>query len=224
MRSIYNSLSKEYDSRQDSPATKILREKEVGLIKRFASGKALDLGCGTGYHMDFLDNCIGVDISEKMLKIAKAKRKHLIQASIENLPIKSGCIDTACCFFSTLNFVGLDCVGEFSRVIRTGGKVLLSVTSIMDIDKHRSSPEAKVKKFRVDGQEIKMRLFEKDEVVEAFEKHGFKLKYFNSVFRKQKPRWGNFQKFSLWERLKLKAEILFPKELGKVYFFVFERV
>ena len=223
MRSVYNSLAKEYDMRQDSPATMTLRQKEVDLIKRFASGKVLDLGCGTGYHMDFLENCIGLDISEKMLKVAKVKGKPLMQANIESLPVKTGYIDTICCFFSTLNFVGLDCVGEISRTVKTGGKILLSVTSVMDMDKFRSSPEAKIKKFRIDGQEIKMRLFEKEEVVEAFGKNGFRLKYFNSVFRIQKPRWGNFQRFSLWERLKLKVEMLLPKKWGKIYLFVFEK-
>ncbi|HLD57714.1 MAG TPA: class I SAM-dependent methyltransferase, partial [archaeon] len=210
-RELYNHLSQTYDSRQENPATLFLRKKELGLIRRFSKGLVVDLGCGTGHHLNLAENVIGLDISEKMLNIAKSKNKPLTQGNIKNLPFKDASADTIYYFFSTLNFVGLDCVREVSRTVKTGGKILLSVTSVMDIDKSRSSPEAKVKKFRIDGKPVNTRLFEKGEIVERFREEGFKLVNFGSIFRLQKPRWGNFQPFSFWEKLKLKTETLLPK-------------
>ncbi len=159
-----------------------------------------------------------------MLKTAKEKNKFLVQGDIENLPIKKQSVDSICCFYGTLNLVGLNCVRQVCRAVRKGGKVLLSITSVRDIDKYRSSPENKIKKFRVEGRPINMRLFEKEEVVEAFRREGFELIHFDSVFRIQKPRWCNFQKFSLLEKIKIGIEGLVPKICGRVYFFVFEKV
>ena len=222
-RELYNHLAETYNQRQDSPATIILRKKEVALMRKFCHGLVVDLGCGTGYHLDFTDNVIGLDISEKILKVAKLKSKPLLQGDMVNLPFKKSCADTICCFYGTLNFVGLDCVEEICRAVNNGGKIILSVTSVMDIDKYRSSQKGKVKKFRIEGKPVNMRLFEKEEVVDAFEKQGFKLVNFDSVFRIQKPRWGNFKKYSLLEKLKLIVERIFPKSWGKIYFFVFEK-
>ena len=224
MREIYNQLAENYDLRQSSPATGILRKKEEMLIKKFANGRALDLGCGTGFHMGLTGN-IGLDISEKMLGKAKSKGSLLIQGNMEALPIKSNSFDTVFCFHSTLNLVGLEkSPKEISRVLKQNGKLLLSAVSITDIDDHRSSPEAKIKKFRLEGKPINMRLFEKEEVVKAFEKVGMKMIRFDSVFRSQKPRWGNFQKYSLVEKLKIKTEKFFPRKIGRVYLFVFEKI
>src|SRR3989344_3361087 len=199
MRSVYNHLAENYDLRQENPATKILRKKEQQLIKKFGREKILDIGCGTGTHLNLLDNVIGFDISEKMLYKAKIKNRPLVQGDASNLPIKQNSFDTVFCFYSTLNLVDLEKSSkEISRILKQSGKLLLSVVSIRDIDEHRSSLEAKIKKFRLEGKPINMRLFEKEEVVKAFENIGMKMIYFDSIFRNQKPRWGNFQKYSFF--------------------------
>ncbi len=222
-RDLYNHLAKGYNQRQENPATSILRGKEKELMQR-ASGLVLDLGCGTGYHLDFAENVVGLDISEKILHVAKTKNKTLVQGDIENLPIKNSCVDTVCCFYGTLNIIDLEMsVEEISRIVKVNGNVLLSVTSVMDIDKYRSSQENKIKKFRLEGKPVKTRLFEKEEIVEKFFQKGFRLKYFDSIFRIQKPRWGNFRSFSPWEKFKLKIEKVFPKKWGKIYLMVFEK-
>lgn len=225
IRSIYNKLAKNYNLRQSNPATEILRKKESNLIKEFASGLVLDLGCGTGFHLDLCKNIIGLDVSEKILKLAKRKNKPLIQASIENLPIKPNSVETVFCFYGTLNLVGLEkTIKEIQKVLKPNGKILLSATSYRDIDKHRSSKQKNIKKFRIENQFIQMQLFEKKEIVKVFEKSGFKLKHFDSVFKIQKPRWGNFQKFSFFEKFKLGIEKIFPKKLGRIYLFAFAKI
>ena len=75
----------------------------------------------------------------------------------------------------------------------------------------------------MEGKPINMRLFEKEEVVKAFENIGMKMIYFDSIFRNQKPRWGNFQKYSFFEKFKIKTEKLFPKKMGRIYLFVFKK-
>ena len=223
-RELYNHLAEKYNLRQQNPATNLLRKKEMDVIDKFVKGIVLDLGCGTGYHLDFLKNGIGLDISEKVLRIAKARNKPIIQANIEQLAIKSGSVDTVCCFYGTLNFVDLEkSIKEVSRVLKDKGVVILSVVSTKDIDKHRSSQVNKIKKFRLEGKPVNMKLFEKQELEEVFRKNNLKLGYFNSLFRTQKPRWGNFQKFSFWEQLELKIEKIFPKVWGRIYIFVFEK-
>ena len=222
-RELYNHLAETYNQRQDSPATIILRKKEVALMQRFCHGLVVDLGCGTGFHLDFVENIIGLDISEKTLQSAKLKNKPLLQGDIVSLPFKNSTVDTVCCFYGTLNFVGLDSIKEICRVISTRGKVILSVTSVMDIDKYRSSPQNKIKKFRIEGKPVNTRLFEKEEVIDAFAKYDFSLVHFDSIFRWQKPRWGNFKEFSLLEKIKLRIERVFPKNWGKIYLFVFEK-
>ena len=224
MRETYNYLAEKYDLRQENPATKILRKKEEKLVKRFSKGNVLDLGCGTGQHLNLVENITGLDISEKILKKAKSKNKPLVQADIQNLSFKQS-FDSVLCFYSTLNMVDIEkSVKEISEIIKTGGFVLLSVASVKDIDQHRSSQDKKIKKFRLEGKPINMRLFEKKELVSSFEKCDFKLEYFSSIFRTQKPRWGNFQKYSIWERFKIKTEWLFPKNNGRMYLLVFRKI
>ena len=224
-RELYNHLAEKYDLRQQNPATQLLRLKENGLIKKYSKGLVFDLGCGTGYHLGLSNQIIGLDISEKMLKKAKNKKRPLIQADIEWLPIKTRSLESVFCFYSALNMVDYQkAAKEMSRIVKSGGNIILSVASIKDADKSRSSQQTKIKKFRLEGKPVNIRLLEKNEVIQAFENSSFKLKSFGSIFRMQKPRWGNFQKFSPLEKIKLKIEKLFPKEWGKIYLFVFEKV
>jgi len=224
-RDLYNNLAEKYDLRQQNQSTRLLRQKEEKLINKYSKGLVLDIGCGTGYHLGLSENIVGLDISEKMLKIAKSKNRPLIQASVENLPMISGSFDSIFCFYSTLNFVDFPrAADEISRIVKNGGRVLLSVVSVRDIDKYRSSQVNKVKKFRLEGIPVNMKLFEKGDVIKTFERYGFKLENFNSIFRIQKPRWGNFQKFSLLEKIKLGIEKIFPEKNGRIYLFVFKKI
>lgn len=60
------------------------------------SRNILDIGCGTGFSLEILDNAIGIDISEPMLKIAKKKGfQKLIRADFKHLPFKSNSFDIA---------------------------------------------------------------------------------------------------------------------------------
>ena len=77
MRAIYNKLADTYDFRSNNPTTLLVRKKENKLIEKFAEGRVLDFGCGTGYHLSLffpkkslqaiqkkgITDMIGLDIS-----------------------------------------------------------------------------------------------------------------------------------------------------------------
>lgn len=193
-RTFYNQIAESYEKRHNSPATNYLRKKELGLIRRFASGRILDIGCGTGYHMQHVENAVGVDISEEMLKIARKRGLDVKKASAENLPFRDSSFDTVFCFFTVLNICDYKkTVKEMARVLKPGGVALLSLSSVHD------NKEFGVMKKRV---ELK-KLFKKEELIEIFESNGFKLEHLDSIFRSRKPRWGDFTPFTLTERIKL---------------------
>ena len=103
----------------------------------------IDLGTGTGdvllavidrYASCELKECIGVDMSEKMLEIAYKKRsKHaskqltrFIQADALNLPFDEASIDRISMTFAIRNVQNLDqCLQEIKRVLSPNGKVCI---------------------------------------------------------------------------------------------------
>jgi len=91
-------------------------DKSVGMLKnlienyKLSSGnKLLDVGCGTGKHINFFKKdfpCTGVDISEKMLDYAKEKTSNVrfIQADMINMDLKEK-FDIITCLFSSIGYV-----------------------------------------------------------------------------------------------------------------------
>jgi len=58
-------------------------------------GWVLDLGCGTGFVSEFLENCevVGLDISEGMARAYREKFKRVVVGDAENLPFKDKSFD-----------------------------------------------------------------------------------------------------------------------------------
>jgi ubiquinone/menaquinone biosynthesis C-methylase UbiE len=228
LRKIYNKLAKTYDLRHENPSTKRVREKERSLLK-YVKGNALDVGCGTGYYLNTLRNCIGVDISEGMLKIAKRFGK-VIQADSNRLPFKDETFETVLCMFSVLNMCNWkSTVEEMSRVLKRNGFCIISVASVYDnhysfLEKLRISPSTE-KHMRIYKQKMRLRLLRKNEVIDEFRKNGLILEKFDSTFIFQNPRWGDFTPLSLTEKIRLFLEKLLPfKDYGCMYFFVFKKI
>lgn len=106
-------------------------------------GRLLDLGCGTGrLLMPFAARgfeCVGVDISEPMLRRTAEKaeasgvRVALLKANLTDLAgLRDASFDHAACLFSTLGMIrGAEhrgrAVAEMFRVLKPGGRVLLHV-------------------------------------------------------------------------------------------------
>lgn len=98
----------------------------------------LDVGCGTGYLFEILDNSnanfYGLDLSEKMLEVARNKNipnTEYIQATAEKLPYEDESMDVVTCIQSFHHYpYPNEAIQEVYRVLRPGGYYILSDTGI----------------------------------------------------------------------------------------------
>ncbi len=225
---LYQKTAEVYDIRHNSPTTERVRTLEKSLIRKYARGKSLDVGCGTGFHLDLVEDITGLDPSKEMLEKAKSKGKHLVLGKGEHLPFKDEEFDTVLCLFSVLNVCDAEKTSqEIKRVLKPGGLAIVSVASVWDHThmsfwrKLRTNPESmRIKNFRVAGERAKLRLFTKRDFLGLFPR--MKLGEFDSLYSLVKPNWNNFRGFSVREKMLLKAERFLPvKDYGNMYFGVF---
>ncbi len=226
---LYQKTADVYDLRHASPTTERVRAIERMLVKRYAHGKSLDVGCGTGYHLDLVKDIVGLDPSKEMLEKAKAKGKKLVLGKGEHMPFRDSEFDTVLCLFSVLNVCDAEKVAkEIKRVLKPGGIAIVSVASVWDHThmsfwrKMRTNPEGfRSKNFRVVGERAKLRLFTRKDFLGFFK--GFSLLEFDSLYSSVKPNWNNFSDFSALEKILLRAERMLPKDYGCMYFGVFRK-
>jgi len=113
--------------------------RERGLLRGNIpdESRILVAACGTGRHLTYLHNefgceCIGVDLSTEMLKVARLKerRTELVCADVENLPFRPEVFDAVFCsralylFENKLAFLK----GAYSSLKRKG-KLMVSTMS-----------------------------------------------------------------------------------------------
>lgn len=102
-----------------------------------AEGTVLEIGIGSGHNLPHYDakkvkKIIGIDPSGLFLKIG-AKRfdafpvpVEIIQARAEDMPVESGCADTAVVTYTLCSVdTALRALGEVRRVLKPAGRVLL---------------------------------------------------------------------------------------------------
>ena len=230
---LYENLAKTYNLRHNSPSTLYLRKWENKVLKKYAKGKILDVGCGTGYHLDFLKllgrDVVGIDSSKEMIALCKSPA---IIADANNLPFEDKSFDAALCMFSTMNMLDEKAIKEIYRVLNNKGVLIISVASIWD-KKYPSFNEKrklvvedymKKKAVHIDKNILDFRLFTKESLIQIMEKHGFMLKKFQGIFIHQRPYWGRFEDFSLYEKFGLCFDkFQFFNNLGTMYIAVFRK-
>jgi ubiquinone/menaquinone biosynthesis C-methylase UbiE len=227
---LYERTADVYDIRHNSPTTERVRRIEKTLIRKYAHGKSLDVGCGTGYHLDLVEDITGLDPSREMLEKARARGKKLVLGKGEKLPFPGEKFDTVLCLFSVLNVCQAEKTAqEIRRVLKPRGLAIVSVASVWDhthmgiLQKLRTNPgKFRTKNFRVAGERAKLRLFTKRDFLGLF--RGLELVEFDSIYRIVKPMWNNFSGFSVREKFLLKMERIFPKDYGNMYFGVFKKI
>jgi alkylated DNA repair protein alkB family protein 8 len=101
-----------------------------------------DLGCGNGRNMNFKNlKFIGIDNCENFINICKSKNLNVIKSEITNTQLPSNSADAIICIAVIHHLVSeenrLRALLEIKRVIKSGGKILLSVWSINQPKKTR---------------------------------------------------------------------------------------
>ena len=128
----YAAWSKVYDS--DGCELMDAEEPVVhALLDRGPVGDALDAACGTGRQTAALVSrgyrTVGVDQSPEMLELARRKvpDAEFRVGDITHLPCDSGSVDLALCSLALTNLPAIGpAIGELARVVRPGGKVIIS--------------------------------------------------------------------------------------------------
>ena len=108
------------------------------LLKNKNYDTLLDVGCGTGYLFELINNnkskYYGLDISEKMLEMAKNKNipnTEYVNATAEKLPYADGSMDVVTCVQSFHHYPYPDeAIREVYRVLKPDGIYILSDTGI----------------------------------------------------------------------------------------------
>uniref|UniRef100_A0A6C0HVM2 Methyltransferase type 11 domain-containing protein n=1 Tax=viral metagenome TaxID=1070528 RepID=A0A6C0HVM2_9ZZZZ len=95
----------------------------------------LDIGCGNGRNMKYPNyNFYGIDNCSKFVEMAKEVSKNVYLSDMTNLPFEDNYFDA---IISIASFHHLstterriECLKEMHRVLKPGGKILLSIWSI----------------------------------------------------------------------------------------------
>ena len=144
LRSAYNAQAEDYDA-QFRPLQWPKFEALLGADgARIAdAARVLDAGCGTGLLGAFLrsagrtpEQLFGVDVSEGMLRRARARGVTVVQADMAQLPFPDDRFD-AVLSFTVLRIIPSDegrVLREMARVIRPGGRLVLSLLAERDDD------------------------------------------------------------------------------------------
>lgn len=130
----YNRFARWYDLVEGIPDLLGLRKLRQKLLER-ASGEILEVAVGTGknlLHYHRSSHITAVDVSEKMLSVARKRAKRLslevafIVTDAEALPFSDRSFDTVVSSLTTCTFPNpVIALQEMARVCRTEGKILL---------------------------------------------------------------------------------------------------
>jgi SAM-dependent methyltransferase len=100
------------------------------------SPRILDCGCGTGSNLEMLrpyGSAVGFDLTRIGSEFARAHGHRVAQASISDIPFRSGTFDLVTSFdvFQTLpDAVEQSAIAEIRRVLKPGGWMLLHVAAL----------------------------------------------------------------------------------------------
>ena len=99
-----------------------------------AVGPVLDLGCGSGRHLEVLRHtnpqAFGMDLSRALLALAPTElRPHLLRGDIRTLPVQAGTLTGACLWFTPFGYFdddqNLALLQGLARCLHPGGVLLL---------------------------------------------------------------------------------------------------
>jgi len=103
------------------------------LFDSLSPSRVLDAACGTGRHSEYLagrgHRVIGIDRSPEMLQRARLKvpSGDFREGNLEALPVEAESVDVVVCALALVHLPQVEgAIREFARVIRPGGRVIIS--------------------------------------------------------------------------------------------------
>jgi ubiquinone/menaquinone biosynthesis C-methylase UbiE len=175
----------------DSPGNPLIGHEQPvvhGILATWpAPLRVLDAACGTGRHTVHLaglgHTVTGVDASPAMLALAAQKRDGLllVEGHLEALPFPSGAFDAAVCALLFDHLPNIDgAIGELARIVRPGGRVLISnIHPMMAL----TGAHASFRDVNGDPNFIRSHHHSVSTYVQAFRDHGL------TVVRCAEPCW-----------------------------------
>jgi ubiquinone/menaquinone biosynthesis C-methylase UbiE len=158
LKRLYDETAGFYDKRY----TEIQRAKYGAVLKHLPErvNRVLDLGCGTGLLLEELRKrgrlVVGVDVSEKMLRKAKARGEamELLAADADHLPFRDGVFDCVVSITLLQNMPNPSgTVKELARVLMKNGLgVLTSLRRKHSVEMLRSWAEGAGLKIEAGGE------------------------------------------------------------------------
>lgn len=133
-RAYYDEFSKSYEQhRRPNHADgyhALVDDLEVELCERYGTGRdILECGCGSGLILErlatFARQAKGIDLSPKMLEIARSRELDVREGSVTELPFDDASFDVTCAFKLLAHVPDIGkALSEMARVTRPGGVVL----------------------------------------------------------------------------------------------------
>jgi SAM-dependent methyltransferase len=172
LRGTYDAVADTYVSRFEDELDRKPRDRE--LLDGFAAAvgdPVLDVGCGPGHIGQYVQRrgrrTCGVDLSLEMSKRAAMRVGGASVGDMRALPIASGGVGGVVAFYSLIHIRRdevISVLGEFHRVLRPGGRILLSV--------HEGQGEVELDEFVGQAVPFAATLFELDELSQACTRAG----------------------------------------------------
>jgi SAM-dependent methyltransferase len=126
-----------WSERYDEPGNPVIAIEEPVVWSRLETlppGRALDAACGTGRHsrrlVELGHRVVGVDLTPEMLSIAKRNipEATFVEADLRGIPTADAQFDVVVCGLALAHIAELGAaVSELGRVVRPGGRALVSV-------------------------------------------------------------------------------------------------
>ena len=154
---VYNKYGKYYHESRKSTSGRLYNEyidipATLSLLPNDLKGlKILDAGCGSGIYSQILAKkgagIAGIDISEKMIEIAKKETPPFLPikyyvGSLSSLPFQGDLFDYIICTYVLENIEDIDRVFlEFNRVLKQKGKCVFSVSHPLRAQSEKSNSD-----------------------------------------------------------------------------------
>jgi ubiquinone/menaquinone biosynthesis C-methylase UbiE len=131
VRNIYNNIAESFSDKRYTTWDWI--DNFINTID--INSKILDLGCGNGRNMKYPNYIFyGVDNCEEFIKLAKLVSSNVYLSDMTTLPFEDNLFDAIISIASFHHLSTIErrikCLEEINRVLKPGGKILLSIWSI----------------------------------------------------------------------------------------------